>query len=154
MSSDLGLLQLQLSFQAHFRHNQMTAVTSNLFVSQKSGSGFGQGACASCDARHDGESLAPFQAGRVILQVADVLIVDIYVDEAAQLALIIEQILLNVGILLGQMAQGIGHGRAAHFYRFFLAGELAQGGRDQDFGHINSSSSAFVWSRSGRKLRA
>ncbi len=81
---------------------------------------------------------------RVFFQIADVFVVQIHVDEAAQLAFVVKELLAQVGELRGQRAQHFADGRAGQLHRIVLVGVLAQRGRNQDFGHIRSSFSAAV----------
>src|SRR6185312_5284253 len=132
----------------------MAAIPGNLFVRQRSRFRLRNAGCASRDARNNGDGFTPFQRRRILVQVADVLIVHIDVDKAAKLALVIEQILLDIGVLRRKLIQRIRHSSSVHFDGVLLLGELPQSRRDQDFCHFNSSLSAWVWSASGRKLFA
>src|SRR5690606_24074618 len=62
--------------------------------------------------------------------------------------------LAQVAMLAGEVSHHFTHGRTVQLYGISLAGILPQGSGNQDFGHISSSLSAFVWSGSGRKLAA
>ena len=74
--------------------------------------------------------VAIFHRSRVLSQVADVFVVQIHVDEAAQLAFIVEELLAQIGMLRRQRGQYFAHRRAGQLNRVLLFGELPQRGRN------------------------
>ena len=62
-----------------------------------------------------------FDRRRVLVQVADVFVVQVDVDEAAQLAFIVEELLAQVGILRGQRGQHFADGGAGELDGILLA---------------------------------
>ena len=85
----LRALQLELPFHADFRHDQVAAVAQDL-VLRKRGLLVGQRRHRPAgDAGHDRDRVAILHRRRVLLHVADVFVVQIHVDEAAQLAFIV-----------------------------------------------------------------
>ena len=99
-SSTLAGLQLALPLHADLRHDQVAAVALDLVVRQRRQLGFSRR--RSADPRTDGMMLTvspAFTGVCVLLQVADVLVVQVDVDEAAQLALVVVEVLLQVGVL-------------------------------------------------------
>ncbi len=96
----------------------------------------------------------PATGSRVFFQIADVFVVQVNIDEAAQFPLVVKNLPAEFGILRGERRQHLAYRRALKFHRIVFVNELAQGRGNQDFGHINSSFSATVWSAFGRKLFA
>src|SRR5262249_40814185 len=72
-------------------------------------------------------------------EVADVLVVQIDVDEAADLALVVEDLLAEVGELRRQRGEDFADGRAGRAHGVLFPRELPQRGRDQYFGHVSRS---------------
>src|SRR4051812_17051306 len=74
--------------------------------------------------------------GGVFAEVAYVLVVEIDVDEATQFALIVVDLLAQVGKLGGQRGEHFAHGGAGGGDGILLRGELTQRRRDQYFCHL------------------
>src|SRR6185369_12553512 len=89
----LRRLQLLLRLDADLRHDQVPAVALDFFVGQLrqrlygiARRSFSRGGRAACDRRDDADGVVGLHRGLLLLQVADVLVVDVDIDEAAQLA--------------------------------------------------------------------
>src|SRR5215210_1901406 len=100
-----------------------------------------------------GDLIAIRDLGVLAFEVTDVLVALVDVDQRAQLAVTGVQVLLEVGVLRGQVAQGLARRRAAHLYLGVAVGVLSEGGGDLDPGHI-STLLILLWAlrrnRSGR----
>ena len=110
----LGRFQLQLALHAHFGHDQVPAVAQDLVVGKRGGC-FGRARPRPTRRRCEGtiEIVSPsFTGVASLLQVADVFVVQIHIDEAAQLAFVVENLLAQIGKLRGERAQHFAHGRA------------------------------------------
>ena len=99
------VLQLELPVHADFRHNQMPAVTQNLFVRQR---------CrvrrnrhrhrrffhrtSARDARHNGHRIFAAHRRRALFQIADVLVIHVNVDVAAQRSGVAIKLLMQIGV--------------------------------------------------------
>ena len=95
----------------------------------------------------------------IFVEVADVFVVDIHVDEAAQLAFVVEQVAAQVGVLGGQLVERFAHGGGIDFDGIVATGVLAQRGGNENLSHYFSpysisSFAADVWSGSGSQLLA
>src|ERR1035437_4085349 len=77
--------------------------------------------------------------GGVLAEVADVFVVEVDVDEAAQFAFIVEDLLAQIGVLGGERGEYFAHGGAGDGDGILLRGELTQRRRDQYFGHVSRS---------------
>ena len=137
----LGGLQLLLPFDADLGDDQVAAVAQDLVVRERR---FGSGGAVDESSRR--RSRAPAKSCRrpavgrgVLAQVADVFVVQIDVDEAAQLAFVGEDLLAQVGVLGGQRGQHFARPSRRHGHRILLPRELPQRRRDQNFGHISKS---------------
>ena len=76
--------------------------------------------CPSGDRRDDADRVAGRDRRLLLLQVADIFVVQIDVDEAAQLALLVEQMVLQPGVLLRQIGEQLAHRRAVSLDRVLL----------------------------------
>ena len=84
---------------------------------------------------HQRDRVAGLERRRVLVQVADVLVVDIYVDEAAQAAFVGEEMFLQIRVCSGELGERLGDGRAGGLNLRLLARVLAQRRRNQNLGH-------------------
>ena len=142
MQSTLPAFSSPLTVHADLRHDQMPAVALDLVVGE-----FGQVAMpvsragrsnvlesdAACHRRNDADRVARRDRRLLLLQVADVFVVQVDVDEAAQLALIVVQVRLQAGVLRRQIGQQLADRCAVGLDRVLLIGVRSQRGRDQDF---------------------
>src|ERR1017187_1604850 len=94
---------------------------------------------AAGDGRHQRNGVGVLGCRRVLAEVANILVVEIDVDEAAHLAFVVEDLFAQVGELRRQRVQHFAHGSAGDGDRILLAGELPQGRGDQNFGHFSNS---------------
>ena len=69
------------------------------------------------------------------MEVADVFVVQVHVDEGAELAVVVIEVTAQVGVLGDESAKGFADGRAFDFNRGLLASILAKGRGDVDLGH-------------------
>jgi len=90
---------------------------------------------ASGDGRHDGNTITVTHRSGFLLQVADVLVVHIYVDEGAEFTVIGIEMAAQVRVLGDEVGKGISHSSRLHVHSSLLAGVLAQRGWDVDLGH-------------------
>src|SRR5260370_27118769 len=95
-----------------------------------------------CNAGHNGERVAIGNRSGFAADVADVLVVEVDIDEAAQLALVVVKVLAQVGKTGGETLQHFAGGCARQIHGGGLFREMPQGGRDADSGHVSSSFSA------------
>src|SRR5208282_3762132 len=74
--------------------------------------------------------------GGFFLQVAHVFVVDVDVDERAQLALLGIEVALQVGMLRDQAGKGLSHGLSGDIDRGLFPRVLAKWRRNLDLGHV------------------
>ena len=95
-----GGLQLQLAFHADFGHDQVPAVAQDLVFRKLGGCRLGRRSHATrrrCEGTmRDG--VAVLHRRGILLQIADVFVVQVDVHEAAQLAFIVEKLLAQIGV--------------------------------------------------------
>ena len=151
-----GLLQLQLPFHADFGHDQVPAVAEDFVFRQTYfvRHGVHLQSRATRNARNNGKRIRIVHRRRVLVHVADIFVVQIDIDETAQLAFVVVEMLLQIREARGQRGQHFADGLAGEIDGIVLVGELPQRGRDQDSGHISSSFSAWVCSAFGSQLLA
>src|SRR5690606_9418076 len=112
------------------------------------------------DRRHDRDLVVGVDLGVEAVDVADVLVVDVDVDEAAHLGAV-EQLLLQPGVGLGQVAEHLADRVTAGLDLGLAVGVLAEHGGDADDGHGdeprktvgNGGSAAGAGRASGRAWR-
>ena len=137
-------LQLALPFDADLRQDQVPAVALDLVVGQRRQlrrRRFGRSAHrrAAGNGRDDADHVTVLERGALLLQVPDVIVVDVDVDEVAQLAIVAVQMSLQLAMLRRQRGQDVADGRTVRLDSILLSGVRTQGRRDQDsVGHINS----------------
>ena len=108
----------------------MTAVAEDLLLAESGLLGRrGHGRPAG-DRGHQRERVAVFCGGGVLAQVADILVVQVDVDETAYLALVGEDLLAQIGELRGECAQHFAYGAAGNGDGILFPGELSQGRGD------------------------
>src|ERR1700690_4542572 len=76
--------------------------------------------------RHYRNVITVFHRGCVLLQVADVFVVEVHVDEGAELAVVVIKMTAQVGVLGDESAEGLADGRAADVNSRLFPGVLAQ----------------------------
>ena len=87
--------------------------------------------------RDDADRVAGLERRLILLQVADVFVVDVDVDEAAQLAFVVEQMLLQAAKPRRQVCKQLADGRAVELDDVELVGERTQRCGNVDFdGHV------------------
>src|ERR1019366_1130284 len=91
------------------------------------------------DRRDQRERVAVRSRRGVLAQVAYVFVVEVDVDEAAQLTLVREDLLAQVGELGGECNEHFAHGGAVDGDGIPRRRELTQGRRDQYLGHVSKS---------------
>src|SRR5262249_3707388 len=131
-------LQFALTFQPDFGQNQVAVVASQFVFVQ-----FGQfcqrlfyrGARAAGYRRDDADLVLLFDRGVFFLQVADVFVVDVDVDEAAQLAVGVEEMFPQIGKLRDQFVERFADLRRFDRDRRLALGILAQSCRDRNGWH-------------------
>jgi hypothetical protein len=90
---------------------------------------------ASRDGRHNGNTITVFHRGGFLLEIANVLIVQVDVDEGAQLPVVGIKMTAQVGMLGDEIGKGGANGTSLNLNRRLLASILAQGSGDLDLGH-------------------
>src|ERR1035437_679998 len=128
---DFGRFELLLALDADFRDDQVAAVAEDFVFRERRG--------AAGDGGDQRDGVAILGGGGVLAQVANVLVVEIDVDEAAYLAFVVEDLFAQVGVVRGERVQHFADGGAGDGDGVLAPGELAQGGRNQNSGHINTS---------------
>jgi hypothetical protein len=103
--------------------------------------------------RDDADRVAGLERRGLFLQIADVFVVDVHVDEAAQLSFAGVQMRAQVAELRREIRERLADGRAGHLHGVRLAGVGAQRGGDQNRGHAKNSSSKADRSGSSRHDR-
>ncbi len=105
----------------------MTAVAQDFVFREFGGRWFGRrGYGATGDARDDRHGVAILHRGGVLFQIADVFVVQIDVDEAAQLAFIVEELTAQIRVVGGEGGQHFAYGRAGQLDGILFACVLAQ----------------------------
>ena len=153
-------LQLPLTVDADLRHDEMPRVALHLVVGQRrqisirvtvrlkadttsigvdrrglarrslSGARHAAG-----DRRNDADGVDRLDRRLFLLQIADVFVVDVDVDEAAQLALLVVQVRLQPTVLARQIGEQLADCRARGVNGVLLVGVRPQWCRNQDFRH-------------------
>lgn len=77
------------------------------------------------DRRHNGDVITVFKGSRLFLQVADVLVVDVEIDESPKLSVIGVEVFAQVGMLRHQGIHGFADGRSRDVDRSLFAYVLA-----------------------------
>ncbi len=132
-AEDLRGLELLLPQHADFRQDQMTAVALEIVLGElRKGRRRFRRRRAARDRRDDADRVARVDRRLLLLQVADVFVVDVDVDEAAQLAFSVVQMRLEAGVPADQIGQQLAHRFAIHFDRVLPVGERPQRGRNQN----------------------
>src|SRR5215472_16749619 len=91
---------------------------------------------AAGDGGNDADGVAIFGGSVFFREIANVFVVDVDIDEAAQPAVLGEQVLAKVGVLRGEMAERFADGASAELGRVPLARVRAERGWNHDFhGH-------------------
>ena len=126
---DLGGFQLLLPFDAHLRDDQMAAVAQDLFFAQRRLGRSFHGRAAG-DGRDQRNGVAVLGLAGIFAQIADVFVIQVHVHEAADLALVGEDLLAQVGELGGQRAQYFAYGGAGNGDGILFPGKLPQGRGD------------------------
>jgi hypothetical protein len=97
--------------------------------------------------RDDADRVAGLQRGLLAIEMADVLVVDVHVHEAAQAAVLVEQMAAQIAVLGDQPLENVSNGAPLDFHDVLLAGKRPQRGRDQNpMSHVLSSRSKPVQS--------
>ena len=98
--------------------------------------GYFQISLAAGDGGDDADFVAVFERRRAVLEEADVLLVDIDVDEAAHLAFFIHEAFLDAGEARLQFDERLADGGGVDFDKLLVVGQLAERRGDADFfGH-------------------
>ena len=107
-SSTLAAFSFCWPFHADFRDDQVPAVAQDLFLGKRR---LGAGGAATVEPpaiEGTSEIVSPSSArGGVFAQVADVFVVQVHVDEAAQLAFVVEDLLAQVGNWRGERGRAL-----------------------------------------------
>src|ERR1700743_981920 len=91
------------------------------------------GRSAAGDGGDDADGVAVFGGSCFLVEVTDVFVVDVDIDEAAQLAVFGEEVLLQIAELRCESAQCFADGAGANFGGVALAGVNPEGRRNHDF---------------------
>src|SRR5205823_3786285 len=94
------------------------------------------------NARNNADDIVRRQGSGFLVHITNVLLVHIDVDEAAQLAIVREQVAAQTGMQPGERAESLGNGGAGNFYFGILPGIGTERRRDQDFHWHNSTVSS------------
>src|SRR5690606_36479155 len=116
---------------ADLRQDQVTAEALDLVVLERRQCGRDAGGPAAArDRRNDAERVAVAQRRRLLLEIADVVVVDVDVDEVPQPALLVVQVALQIRVLRRERGQHLPDGAALDLDAVLLPGEGPQGRRD------------------------
>ncbi len=124
-AEDLRRLQLLLTLHANFRQDQVAAVAFVVVfreLRQRRGR-LRRRRRAARDRRDDAHRVAGLHRRLLLLQIPDVFVVDVDVDEAAQLALIVVEMRFQPGVLRRQVREQLADGLAFDIDGVFLVGE-------------------------------
>ncbi len=110
----------------------MAAVTQDLVVAERHWRFYGDRAAG--NRRHNADHVAGRDRSRLLAQVADVLLIDVNIDEAAQMAVVSKKMTAQVGELRGQVAECFLDRRAVHLHSVLFPGIRPEGGWDNHFG--------------------
>ena len=121
-AQDARRLQLALPLEADLGEDQVPAVALVFLRRQRRQLPLGDRRArrAARHRRDDAERVARLQGGVFLLQVADVLVVQVDVDEAPQLAFVVVEVLAQVAVGRDQVRQRFAHRPARDFDAFLL----------------------------------
>src|SRR4029077_829607 len=146
----LGLGQLELPLHANFGHDQMAAIALNLLL-RKCAPGFGNGgragddrhvillwssldsqsyeldSYAAGDRRHNADRIAVLGRRVFLLQVANILVIEVDIHEAANAAVIGVKVLAEIRVSSRKLFQGFADGSRIELHACLLARKLPQG---------------------------
>ena len=88
---------------------------------------------AAGDGGDDADLVAVFERGLAVLEETDVLLVDVDVDEAADLAFFIDEAFLDSGEAGLELVDGLADVGGVDFDQLLVVGQLAERGGDADF---------------------
>ena len=112
----------------------MAAVPLHLVAVQRDAGRSRGRADAAGDRRDDAQRVAGLHRRLLAIEVADVFVVQVDVDEAAQLALVVVEVLLQPFVSRRQLSEQLADGGAVDFDDVLLAGEGPKGRGDIDLG--------------------
>ena len=141
-AQDFRGLQCTLPVHADLGQDQVTAVTSHFVGGQRGQlahrlSGERRRTGPARHGRDDAHRVAGLQRRLVLLQIADVFVVDVNVDEAAHAALVVEQMLLQPGKPRRQVCKQLVDGRPVELDDVELVGIRTERCGNVDFyGHV------------------
>ena len=92
-------------------------------------------ALPSCNRGHYGNVITVFYGGGVLLQIADVFIVQVDIDESAELAVVVIEMTSQVGVLGDKSRKGFSDSRTFDFNRRLFPSILPQRRRNVDLWH-------------------
>jgi hypothetical protein len=125
--------QFALTFQPDFGQDQVAVVASQLVFVQLRQFGdssfeslFDRRGRAACYRRDDADLVVLFDRGVFFLQIADVLVVDINIDEVAQPAVCVKEVFAQIGELRGQFIERFADRCSFDRRRRLATGVLAQ----------------------------
>ena len=139
----LGGFQFLLPLDADLGNDQVAAVAQDFVLGEGDFLRRRGHAGTAGNRRHQGDGVAFRGGGGVLAEVAYVFVVEVDVDEAAQLAFVGEDLLAQFRMSGDQGVQHFAYGGSGCRHRIQLAGELAQRGGDQNFGHVSKSAPLF-----------
>ena len=147
-------LQLPLTVDADLRHDEMPRVALHFVVGERGRFALGKGVRPLFGDRGGRKGVVPlFRTGAarhrrddahgvvrrdgrlLLLQIPDVLVVHVYVDEAAQSALLVVEMRFQASVLPRQIREQLADGRAARVDRVLLIRVRPERCRDEDFRH-------------------
>ena len=129
-AEDLRVLELALPLDADLRHDEVPAVAADLVVVQFE---VGRGR-TSRDRRHDADRVFLTDRRLFLAEIPDVFVVDVDVDEAPELAVGVEQVVLELGVDRDEVLEHFADVRAAHLNGGLLVRERTKGGGDEHCG--------------------
>jgi hypothetical protein len=117
-----GRLELALPLEADFRHDEMPAVALHLVAGQILGLAHRRPGTAG-NRRHDADRVPRLERRLLAIEMADVLVVDVDVDEAAQPAVVVVQMAAEIPVFADEPLQRVANGRPVDLHDVLLAGE-------------------------------
>src|SRR5437867_423091 len=91
------------------------------------------------DGRNDADGVAGRDRGLLFLQVANVLVIQIHIDEASQLALLVVEMRLETRMLPRQVREQLADGCTVGFHRLLLIRVRPERCRNQNSGRRHSA---------------
>ena len=130
-------LELALPVHPDFRHDEVPAVALDFLARQLRRLVHGRIRPAR-HRRDDADGVARLERRLLAIEMADVLVVDVHVHEAAQLAVVVVQVAAEIAVFADQRLEQLANGAAVDFHDILPVRERPERCRDQNpMGHIN-----------------